>query len=126
MYGGINHSPPYLLGFSPLGSNKHRRTSEEVDYKYRQETVKHTVKMIAKCLGKGVKILTPTNKATRRSIPAEKRRKKKNEEKEKVKKVFLLKRQTSNEGSGDRYLFMLCKVVSTVWFYPLEVKHLIH
>jgi hypothetical protein len=31
---------------------------------------------------------------THKSIPTEKRRKKKNEEKEKVKKVFLLKRQT--------------------------------
>ena len=29
IYGGINHSPPYLLGLSPLGSSKHRRTSEE-------------------------------------------------------------------------------------------------
>jgi hypothetical protein len=33
IYGGINHSPPYLLGFSPLGSNKHRRTSEEDEHK---------------------------------------------------------------------------------------------
>jgi hypothetical protein len=31
--GGINHSPPYLIGVSPLGSNKHRRTSEEDERK---------------------------------------------------------------------------------------------
>ncbi len=29
IHGGINHSPPYLLGLSPLGSSKHRRTIEE-------------------------------------------------------------------------------------------------
>jgi hypothetical protein len=53
---------------------------------------------------------------TSRSILTEKRRKKKNEEKEKVKQVFWLKRQagwTSNADSGDRYLFMLCKLAST-------------
>jgi hypothetical protein len=33
IYGGINHSPPYLLGFSPLTSNKHMRTSEEDERK---------------------------------------------------------------------------------------------
>jgi hypothetical protein len=33
IYGGINHSVPYLLGFSPLGSNKHRRTREEDERK---------------------------------------------------------------------------------------------
>jgi hypothetical protein len=35
-YGGISNSPPYLLGVSPsspLGSNKHRRTSEEDERK---------------------------------------------------------------------------------------------
>jgi hypothetical protein len=29
IHGGINHFLPYLLGFSTLGSKKHRRTSEE-------------------------------------------------------------------------------------------------
>jgi hypothetical protein len=53
---------------------------------------------------------------TRKSILAEKRRKKKNEEKEKVKKVFLVEkagRVDQNGESGDRSLFMLCKLAST-------------
>ena len=45
---------------------------------------------------------------THRIIPAEKRRKKKNEEKEKVKKVFLLKRQTGKERKMGRDGISIC------------------